>query len=152
VVCSEDRGSPGDGDVLAGAARDDLAQDSVQPAGGLATEPGQLAVPPGPDPQDKSMIIGADLLADGRAERGRRRSSTSTPAMLAIAPQTNGRGRFANQHSATKMRNRFTLDQPTTEFGTRRRRRQIGMSIASERAGLAPTPALGCQRQTSFDP
>ncbi len=72
VVCSEDRGCAGDGDVLADAARDDLAQDSVQPAGGLAAEPGQLAVPPGPDPQDKSMIIGADLLADGRAERGDR--------------------------------------------------------------------------------
>src|SRR5712691_1589344 len=68
----EDRGGAGGGDVLAGAARDDLAQRCVQPAGGLAAEPGQLAVPPGPDPQGKSVIVGADLLADGRAERGDR--------------------------------------------------------------------------------
>ena len=35
-------------------------------------------------------------------------------------------GMFANQNSATKLRNRFTLDQLTAEFGRRRQRYRTG--------------------------
>src|SRR5262249_29948932 len=41
----QQRGGRGGGDLFGHAAGDDLAQDGVQPAGGLAAEPGQVPVP-----------------------------------------------------------------------------------------------------------
>jgi hypothetical protein len=42
----------------------------MQPAGGLRAERGQLPVAAGPDPQHQRVVIGGDLRAGGRAQRG----------------------------------------------------------------------------------
>ncbi len=69
-MTGQDGGGPVRGDVLGDAAGGDLAEHGVQPAGGLGAEPGQLAVPAGPDPQHGRVVITPDLAAGGRAQRG----------------------------------------------------------------------------------
>ena len=70
LTSGEDGGRPVGGDVLTHAARGDLAQHGVQPAGGLGAQRGQLAVAAGPDPQHGRVVIGGHLMAGGRAQRG----------------------------------------------------------------------------------
>jgi hypothetical protein len=58
-----------DGDLLADAAGDQLAQGRVQPAGDPGLVPTQVMMPPRPHPQHRAVIIGRYLADRPGAER-----------------------------------------------------------------------------------
>ncbi len=93
LVRVQDRGGPVRGDDLGDAAGGELAQHGVQPAGGLGAQRGQLAVPAGPDPQHGRVVIGADLVADGRAQRGNRDRAGVIRVVLVRCPGDSSRTR-----------------------------------------------------------
>ena len=74
------------GDLLGDAARDQLAQHRVQPAGDLVPGAAQVPVPLGPHLQHRGVIIGADLARDRRAQRGDRHRPGVVGVVLVRCP------------------------------------------------------------------
>jgi hypothetical protein len=75
------------GDLLGNSARDDLAQGGVQSAGGLAAQPGQVAMPFSPHLQHGRVPVGQDSTACGRAEGGDRDRAGVVRVALARPPR-----------------------------------------------------------------
>ena len=80
TAASKRRGG-GRADLLGDSAGDDLAQHRVQPAGRLATQPGQVAMPLGPHLQHRRMIIRGDRPPD----RGAQRRDGHGPGIVRVA-------------------------------------------------------------------
>jgi hypothetical protein len=72
--------------LLADPSGDQVAQHGVQAAGDLVTGAGQVPVPTGPDPQHRRVVLGRDLTAGPRAERGDRDRPGVVRVVLAGVP------------------------------------------------------------------
>ena len=78
---------PARGDCLGDAARGELAEHGVQQAGGLGAQRGQLAMPPGPDPQRGRVVIGPHLVTDRGAQRRHRHRAGVIRVILIRRPR-----------------------------------------------------------------
>ena len=75
-----------EGDLLGGAAGDEVAEHGVQPAGDLVTQPGQVAVPLGPYLQHRRVVLGGYLAAGPGPQRRDRHGQGIVRVVLVRVP------------------------------------------------------------------